>query len=41
MNAVIGVSMNPGAMQLTKIPAVTTSRATDLVNAMIPPLLAE
>ena len=30
-----------GAMQFTRIPMVTTSRATDLVNAMIPPFAAQ
>jgi len=41
IGAVIGVSMNPGAMQLTRIPIGTTSRATDLVNEMIAPFAAQ
>uniref|UniRef100_A0A6B0U2J8 Uncharacterized protein n=1 Tax=Ixodes ricinus TaxID=34613 RepID=A0A6B0U2J8_IXORI len=38
--AIMGVLVMPGRITLTRIPLVASSRATDLVNAMTPPLEA-
>src|SRR5579885_2640282 len=41
IGAVIGVSMKPGALQLTRMPCPTTSFASAVVNEMQPALAAE